>query len=145
MSRSDRFMDRFRTLALAAATASLAAFSLACQDASTTAAPEAVRRAAEAHVQAVDGRMRFGDPRGEGRLELVFDHVHEGVHETEGGRQVVCVDFKDEAGKLYDVDFYVDERGGATAGLVVEDTLLHKIEGENVVPAERREELDARS
>jgi len=102
-------------------------------------------RAAEAHVQAVDGRMRFGDPRGEGRLELVFDHVHEGVHETEGGRQVVCVDFKDEAGKLYDVDFYVDERGGATAGLVVEDTLLHKIEGENVVPAERREELDARS
>lgn len=137
--------DRFVTLALAVATASMAAFSLACQDSSTMAAPEAVRRAAAAHVEAADGRMSFDDPRGEGRLELVFDHVHEGVHETEGGRQVVCVDFEDEAGTLYDVDFYLDDRGGATAGLVVEETVLHKVDGENVLSADRRKELDGRS
>jgi hypothetical protein len=89
--------------------------------------------------------MAFDDPRGEGRLVMAFDHVHEGVHGTEGGRQVVCVDFKDEAGTLYDVDFYLDDTGGVTAGLVVEDAVLHKVDGENVLPADRRKELDARS
>lgn len=137
--------DRFATLAITVTTVSMAAFSLACQDASTTVAPEAVRRAAEAHVQAAGGRMSFDDPRGEGRLELAFDHVHEGVHETGGGRHVVCVDFKDEAGTLYDIDFYVDERGGATAGLVVEDAVVHKVDGKNTLSESRREELDARS
>ena len=136
---------RFTTLAITVATVSMAAFSLACQDASTTVGPEAVRRAAEAHVQAAGGRMSFDDPRGEGRLELAFDHVHEGVHETEGGRQVVCVDFEGEAGTVYDIDFYVDERGGATAGLVVEDAVVHKVDGKNTLPDSRREELDARS
>lgn len=141
MTRSDRFL----TIATPVAAAWTAAFALACQDASMTAAPEAVRRAAEAHVQAAGGRMTFEDPRGEGRLELAFDHVHEGVHGTEGGRQFVCVDFKDEAGTLYDVDFYLDERGGITAGLVVEDTVVHKVDGENVLSPGRREELDSRS
>ncbi len=137
--------DRFKTLVISATAASMTVFSFACQDASTTAASEAVRRAASAHVQAADSRMTFDDPRGDGRLELAFDHVHEGVHETEGGRQVVCVDFKDEAGTLYDVDFYVDEGGGSTPGLVVEDAVLHKIDGENVLLEDRRKELDARS
>ena len=69
--------------------------------------------------------MTFDDPTGEGRLTLAFDHVHDGVHATEGGRQVVCVDFKSADGTVYDVDFYVD-RAGSTDTLV--DSSINPIE-----------------
>lgn len=103
--------------------------------------PEAVRSAAEQHVGEAGGEMTFDDPTGDGRLTLAFDHVHDGVHATEGGRQVVCVDFKSADGTVYDVDFYVD-RAGTTDTLVVEDTVIHKVSGKNALSDARRGELN---
>ena len=85
--------------------------------------------------------MTFDDPSGDGRLTLSFDHVHDGVKETSGGRQVVCVDFKSADGTVYDVDFYVD-RAEASGDLVVEDAVVHKVSGKSVLPDARRDELD---
>jgi len=104
-------------------------------------APEAVRAAAAEHVRASGGEMTFDDPRGSGRITLAFDHVHDGVKTTEGGRQVVCVDFESADGTVYDVDFYVD-REEATSGLLVEDAVIHKVSGKSVLPEARRAELD---
>ncbi len=115
----------------------LAAHAGAADDAT----PEAVREAAAKHVQASGGTMTFDDPSGDGRLTLAFDHVHDGVKSTEGGRQVVCVDFKSADGTVYDVDFYVD-RTGASGDLVVEDAVIHKVGGKSVLPDSRRSELD---
>ena len=88
--------------------------------------------------------MTFDAPDGDGQLTLAFDYVHDGVHATDGGRQVVCVDFKSASGDLYDVDFYVDDAEGSDA-LVVEDAVIHKLNGESVLPAARRAELDRKS
>ncbi len=104
-------------------------------------APKAVREAAEEHVRASGGEMSFDDPSGDDQLTLAFDHVHDGVKATEGGRQVVCVDFKGADGTLYDVDFYVDRSEGSDA-LLVEDTVIHKVSGKNVLSDARRAELD---
>ena len=118
------------------------AFGLAAQAGSADeAAPEAVREAAAEHVRASGGEMTFDDPSGDGRLTLSFDHVHDGVKETSGGRQVVCVDFKSADGAVYDVDFYVD-RAEASGDLVVEDAVVHKVSGKSVLPDARRDELD---
>jgi len=84
---------------------------------------------------------RLDDPTGDGRLTLAFDHAHDRVHATEGGRQVVCVDFKSADGTVYDVDFYVD-RAGTTDTLVVEDTVIHKVSGKNALSGARHAELD---
>ena len=104
-------------------------------------ASKAVREAAEEHVRASGGEMSFDDPTGDGQLTLTFDHVHDGVQATEGGRQVVCVDFKSADGTLYDVDFYVDRSEGSDA-LLVEDAVIHKASGKNVLSDARRAELD---
>ena len=122
--------------------AGIATLSAGCTgDAADGAAPEAVRNAAEEHVREAGGEMVFDDPAGDARLTLVFDHVHDGVKATEGGRQVVCVDFKSPDGTVYDVDFYVD-RAEATDTLLVEDAVIHKVSGKNVLPDSRRAELD---
>ena len=139
MNRTPRY-----TSWVIAAFATLASVSLACGGAAQDATAEAVRQAAEEHVRAAGGEMSFDDPEGDGRLTLVFDHVHDGVKETSGGRQVVCVDFKSAEGTVYDVDFYVD-RGDASGELLVEDAVVHKVGGENVLPDARRAELDRES
>jgi len=129
-------------LAASAVTAiALAAGSLACGGERGGATPEAVRQAAESHVREAGHRMTFDDPQGEGQLTLVYDHVHEGVKDTPGGRQVVCVDFESADGTVYDVDFYVD-RAADTEELVVEDAVVHKVGERNVLPEARRAELD---
>ena len=135
--------DRKRvSLWTAAGLATLATLWVGCSgSAADGAPPAAVRNAAEQHVGEVGGEMTFDDPTGDGRVTLAFDHVHDGVHPTEGGRQVVCVDFKNADGTVYDVDFYVD-RAGTTDTLVVEDAVIHKVSGENVLPDARRRELD---
>jgi len=139
MIRTPRRPHRGATLA----TLALALIALAgCADETAQqTTPEAVRAAAEAHAQASGGQMSFDDPSGDGRLTLAFDHVHEGVKQTSGGRQVVCVDYRSTDGTLYDVDFYVD-REEASGELVVEDAVLHKVSGKNVLPDTRRDELD---
>lgn len=65
------------------------------------------------------------DPRTDKALRLTFDHVHDGVSADPKG-YAACVDFKDKAGKIYDVDFFVflgDEAAG------VEQIVLHKVDG----------------
>lgn len=132
-----RTSGRARWSATLALAIGFAAYAGAADDA----APEAVREVAARHVRASGGEMIFDDPAGDGRLTLAFDHVHDGVKETSGGRQVVCVDFKSADGTLYDVDFYVD-RAEASGELQVEDALIHKVNGKNVLPDARRAELD---
>ncbi len=127
---------------IVAGIATLVTLSAGCTgDAADGAAPEAVRNAAEEHVRDAGGEMVFDDPVGDARLTLVFDHVHDGVKATEGGRQVVCVDFESADGTVYDVDFYVD-RAEATDTLLVEDAVIHKVSAKNVLSDARRAELD---
>ena len=139
MTRSAR---RVRRVWIVAAPALALVFpSVGCGGAADGATPEAVRAAAEAHVRMSGGRMTFDDPNGGGPLVLAFDRVHEGVEATEGGRHVVCVDLKSADGTVYDVDFYVD-RAEASGELLLEDALIHKVSGRNVLSDARRGELD---
>ena len=102
---------------------------------------EAERETVREHVEASGRRMEFENPtRGE-KVELAFDQVHSGVETTEGGRRVVCVDFRSADGTVYDADFYVD-RAETTDALLVEDTVVHKVGDEDVLSASRRAELD---
>lgn len=117
------------------------AFGLVAQAGSADEAAEAVREAAAEHVRASGGEITFDDPSDDGRLTLAFDHVHDGVKATSGGRQVVCVDFKGADGTVYDVDFYVD-RADTSGDLLVEDAVVHKVSGKSVLPDARRSELD---
>ncbi len=68
------------------------------------------------------------DPRSNATLRLRFDHVHEDVSTSPKG-YVACVDFKDRAGKVYDVDLTVrvDEESAR-----VEEITLHKVNGKPV-------------
>lgn len=133
-----------RTCCVLSTLAIAAGIFLAREGTAQDATADAVRQAAEEHVRASGGEMSFDDPEGDGRLTLVFDHVHDGVKETAGGRQVVCVDFERAAGTVYDVDFYVD-RAEDSGELRVEDAVVHKVSGENVLPDARRAELDRKS
>jgi hypothetical protein len=65
------------------------------------------------------------DPRNDKTLRLLFEHVHEGVSASPKGYGA-CVDFKDKAGKVYDVDFLVS-LGDVEAR--VEEVVLHKVDG----------------
>ncbi len=89
----------------------------------TTAIADYVR-----HDSQLKGGFLIIDPRTDAPLELAFDHVHEGVHATEDGAWVACVDFTDTAGALYDVDVVV--RLGEEAE--VERVFLHKVNGRAV-------------
>ncbi len=123
-----------------------AALTLACSDQAGhshgTLSEEAVRDAIQAHVDAAGRTLEVEDPTRDGAaVTLAFDHVHERVKDTSGGRRLACVDFEAADGKLYDVDYYV--RAGEDGGEpVVDDVVLHKVEGENVLAPERQQELD---
>ncbi len=120
----------------------LAAAGIACAQAEPSA--DAVREAIRDYIDASDGSVSLADPTGEGMVELMFDQLHEGVKATEGGRQVACVDFRSSDGQLYDVDFYVGGAAGSRAPSV-EDVVVHKVEGKDVLPADLRAELDRKS
>jgi hypothetical protein len=139
MNRNARLV---RSVWIAAALALALAFpSVGCGGAADDATPEDVRAAAEAHLRTSGGQMTFDDPNGGDPLVLAFDRVHEGVEATEGGRHVVCVDFKSADDTVYDVDFYVD-RAEASGELLLEDAVIHKVGGSNVLSEARRAELD---
>ena len=74
------------------------------------------------------GAFFLRDPRDGSVLELTFDHVHETVHSVADSTRYACVDFKDQEGKVYDVDVYLRNTGAEVARLV-----LHKVNGETVV------------
>lgn len=97
--------------------------------------PEATRSQVLATIQeyverdvALKGSFLIVDPRTGEPLKLAFDHVHQGV-KPEGDGYLACVDFKDDTGKVYDVDVVVDvarEEPRVTA------VHLHKVGGEAV-------------
>ncbi len=123
----------------------VAALALACTDPSGhrhgTLSEEAVRDAIQAHVDAAGRTLEVEDPTQDAVVTLTFDHVHERVKDTSGGRRLACVDFEAADGRVYDVDYYV--RAGRDGGPpVVEDVVLHKVEGESVLEPERQQELD---
>ncbi|BAM02641.1 hypothetical protein [Phycisphaera mikurensis] len=70
-----------------------------------------------------DGVYRHWDPL-EGRvLEMSFESLHAGVKTMEG-RQVSCADFRDQDGRLIDMDYFVD----AATGVVLQG-VVHKVDG----------------
>ena len=112
---------------------------LACQPAHHAvggAAPEGdVKQAIADYVQqdaALRGAFLLLDHRDGSVLRLSFDHVHDQVHEGEDGGHFACVDFKDAAGNVYDVDVFVKRAG---QGYQPARLVLHKVNGE-VVAAE---------
>jgi len=91
-----------------------------------------VLRAIETYVredQALKTKFLVLDPQSGQPLSLAFDHVHSGVHPHEKGYRA-CVDFKDEAGTLYDVDVVVAVEDDGDD--VVRAVWVHKVAGEPV-------------
>ncbi|MDA2925082.1 hypothetical protein MYX84_04165 [Acidobacteria bacterium AH-259-O06] len=80
---------------------------------------------------ALKGGFFLKDPRNDQVQVLSFDHVHEAVHEVEDGGYYACVDFKDTAGNIYDVNIYLK---GAATELKPHKLIVHKISGEEVNP-----------
>lgn len=68
------------------------------------------------------------DPRTDRVLRLTFDHLHDGVAAHPKGF-VACADFKDKAGKLFDVDIVVD---AASESIQVREIYLHKVDGKPI-------------
>lgn len=102
---------------------------------------EAVRTAIADAIHAEGDMVMLEVPGrpGEGPLHMTFDHVHEGVDETPGGRYVACVDFRGADGTIYDVDYYVAREGDVFR---IEDVVLHEVAGENVIPDSTRARLE---
>lgn len=102
-----------------------------------------VRAAVRERVLETDNVIRLLDPQSGRELALTFDSGHKDEHQelrtTNGGRYVVCVDFHTADGTRYDVDYYVGARDGK---YVVEDVVMHKANGEIVLPHEQRDRLD---
>ena len=104
-----------------------------------TPAPGDFREAVRKHLESdPEWQYDLEEPTEASVGPLQLDRIHEEVRATEGGRRVVCVDFKAADGALYDVDFYVTSE---TDGNFVEDVILHSVGSEDVLP-ERRAELD---
>jgi hypothetical protein len=75
-------------------------------------------------TQAGGGVFRYRDEKTGDNLELEFVTIHDPVTRTKQG-YFACTDFraKGEPGKLYDLDFWLNEKDGR---LVVTQTRLHK-------------------
>jgi len=68
------------------------------------------------------------DPRTDRILRLTFDHVHEDIMPHANG-YVACTDFKDRAGKVYDVDIVIDPMKEPEQ---VREIYLHKADGKPI-------------
>ncbi len=99
-----------------------------------------VRDAIAAKIHAENDSVSFADPRSGTQIQLAFDHIHESVEKTPGGRYVACVDFRSAEGTVYDVDYYIDREGG---GLHVESLVVHKVGGESVIADSTRARLES--
>lgn len=96
---------------------------------------DAVRAAITDSITSQQNRVTVTDPRTNSPIQLEFDHVHEGVEATSGGRHVACVDFRAAAGTIYDVDSYVKQENGSYR---VGDIVMHKAGDEEVLPSDER-------
>lgn len=115
----------------------------ACGGAEEGAVPAAeVREAIASHIHGAGDTLALilTDPRAGDPVSMAFDHVHESVDETPGGRYVACADFRAADGTVYDVDYYVRRANGR---IQVEDVVLHKVAGQTVLAADRRARLDS--
>lgn len=101
-----------------------------------------VRQSVEGHIIQGGETITVSDPLSDSNVRLTFDHVHEEVKTTEGGRRYVCVDFTGPNGTVYDVDYYVDEEGGT---LQFEDRLIHQVGPNDVVADSVRARLNSAS
>lgn len=101
----------------------------------------AVRAAITDAIASQKNSVTVTDPRTSTPIQLTFDHVHDGVETTPGGRQVACVDFRAADGILYDVDYYVKRENGNYS---VGDVVMHKAGSEDVLPSDKRAGLDAK-
>ena len=122
-------MKRLRIFAVVALAASLAGLGpAAAAPELTDSQRQQVLASIASYVEqdeAIKGSFLLLDPRTSQPLALRFDHVHQAV-EPDGDGYLACVDFKDSAGKVYDVDVVVALEGGATR---VEQVRLHKADG----------------
>lgn len=114
----------------------------ACGGGGNAAPAEDVRAAITEDIDAMNDTLTVDDPRTGAPLALTFDHVHEAVEETPGGRYVACVDYRSADGEVYDVDYYVDREGDAYR---VEEVVLHKAGDETVISEQQRAELETRA
>ncbi len=101
---------------------------------------EAVRNTIADTIQAQGDSLVLTDPRSGDPLVMRFDHVHEAVDPTPGGRYVACVDYVGPDGTVYDVDYYLGDRDGI---IHVEDVVLHEIDDEDVIAKAERARLDS--
>lgn len=100
---------------------------------------EEVRQTIADWIDAREGTIELTDPASGEVLTATFDHVHEAVEPTPGGRYVACADFTGPDGTVYDIDYYVRAVDGE---FLIEDWVLHKAAGETVLPDEERRRLD---
>lgn len=132
-------MRRALTLVALAATATL--WSAACRSRADQAAAADVKAAITAAIQSQGDSLTVTDPASGQPITLTFDHVHEGVAATLGGRHVACVDFRGAEGATYDVDYYV---GRASGAFRVEDVVLHKAGDRGVIADSTRTRLESK-
>lgn len=100
---------------------------------------EAVRQRIQSRLEARGDTLKLARPGTQDTVALAFDHVHEDIRATAGGRFAACVDFEGPDGEIWDLDYYVDDESG---GLEVEDVVIHKIGDETVLPEGARRNLD---
>jgi hypothetical protein len=78
-------------------------------------------------AKAHDGWYRIEDEKAGRTLELRLDKIHrERLAKTAERTYFVCADFQTADGKLYDLDFWVEE---TDEGLTVTESMVHKEEG----------------
>jgi hypothetical protein len=131
-------MRRILTFAALAATA--APWSAACRSRAVPAAVASVKAAITAAIQAQGDSITVTDPTTGQPVTLVFDHVHESVDATAGGRHVACVDFRVADGRVFDVDYYVGTEDGRVQ---VQDYVVHVVGGQKVIADSTRARLDS--
>lgn len=100
---------------------------------------DAVRQRIEARLETRNDTLRIPRPGDQDTVALAFDHVHETVRSTPGGRYAACVDFHGPDGEVWDLDYYVDDETGE---FEIEDVVIHKVGDETVLPDGARRNLD---
>ncbi|MGH2598798.1 MAG: hypothetical protein ACRDJ9_05365 [Dehalococcoidia bacterium] len=127
-------------LTFGALAATTALWSAACRSGGDQGAADGVKAAITAAIQSQGDSITVTDPGTGQPVTLVFDHVHESVDATAGGRDVACVDFHAADGRVFDVDYYVGRRDGKPE---VQDYIVHKVDGREVIASTRRARLDS--
>lgn len=126
-------MRRLRQLFTLLFICTLGVFAALPQPAEPQGAKEDDRAVRAAIASELDSSMRGGkleilDPRSGQARTVTFVELHDAVHRTGDGSAYACADFKDESGKLYDVDVYVR---GEDGGYRLKELVLHKADGKD--------------